>query len=85
VAALGPRLRRVFLPCAALLRNGLHPARRLARRLRPPDATPLRRRLPASPPASGGGRDSWARRGGVPRRYGGLHAVRGSEAEQPAE
>jgi len=85
VAAPGPRFRRLLLPCAALLRHGLHPVGRFARRIRPPDAAPLRCWLPSPPPASGGGRDSWAGRGGVPRRYGWLHAVRGSEAEQPAE
>lgn len=41
--------------------------------------------LPLPPPASGGDRDRWAGRGGVPRRHWRLHAVRGSEAEQPTE
>ena len=85
MAAPGPRLRCVLLPGAAILRHGLHPARRLARRLRPPDAAPLRRRPAAAPPPRGRDRGWGTRLGGVSRRGRGPHAVRGSEAEQPAE
>ena len=92
VARAGPGLGSVLRPGIPLLPARLHAGGRLPRRLRPPDATPLRL-LRGSAPAParvgghrGGGAAAASRDRGLPRRHRRRpHAVRGSAAQQPAQ
>jgi len=89
VARAGPHLGGVLRPGVPLLHARLHSRRGLPRRLRPPDAPPLRLRgSKTAPPRGGGhrGRSAVARDRCLPRRHRRRpHAMRGSAAQQPAQ
>jgi hypothetical protein len=85
--AIGPRLRGVLRLGLPLLPSRFHAPRRLACRLGPPGAPRLHRRSApaAAPRGASGTRDPVGHRGCLPRRVRGPHALRGPQAEQPAE